>query len=178
MKLPSWLSAILGRNQPKDEEVIFRSVVFLMRKFQFFQADELRAAGEKGWRKRFDGVEDPMYFVVQQGTVTMMKAGPFVLHILHSNKPYIDDPEFVATQLPQEEQRKAWRAHTAWVSIDLMNKDVDKVTAYAAIARLGRNLVDANCVGIYLPGEHMMMPNDGTADTGMQFMIDGELPFQ
>jgi hypothetical protein len=178
MNLPNWLSRLLRRPPPKVEQAIPCSIVLLLQEFHFFTADELRAAGEVGWRKRFDGVEDPMYFVVQKGGVTMIKAGTFVFHVLHSPNPYLADVESVANQLPQPEQRKAWQAHTAWVSVDSWNLDLGKREAYAAIARLAMNMADSNCTGVYLPGEEMFMPNDGTADEGMRFILAGELPFK
>jgi len=40
-----------------------RSIVIMQRKAHRFTEEELQAAGERGWKRKFDGKEDPMYFV-------------------------------------------------------------------------------------------------------------------
>jgi hypothetical protein len=72
----------LGKN-PEEQEMPY-SIVLLLREPHFFTEVELLAAGERGWDKCFDGKADPMYFVVQKETVTMLKAGGHVVQLLHA----------------------------------------------------------------------------------------------
>jgi hypothetical protein len=154
-----------------DEDDMPPSIVLLLREPHFFTKAVLEAAGEKSWRKRFDGSEDPMYFVVQKGSVTMIKAGIYVVQVLHAVEIYLDDPDFVTKQLPREEQKKAWLEHRTWAALNLWNKNRPLTEAYAVLARLALELGDANCCGVYLPGRNLFFPNDGTAESGLREML-------
>ncbi|MDP9039738.1 MAG: hypothetical protein M3O02_10770 [Acidobacteriota bacterium] len=152
------------------------SIVLLLRRPRFFSKKELEEAGEKGFHRPF-GEEGSMYFVVHDPPVTLIKAGTNVINVLHASEPYLNDVGYVAAQLPQEEQRKAWLQHSAWAALDLWNPDSGKKEAYDALARFALQLGDDDCCGVYLPKEQMMMPNDGTAEQGLRMMIEQELPF-
>ena len=57
-----------------DEDAL---IVIMQREAHRFTERGLQAAGERGWDKRFDGKEDPMYFVsADQAALTVVKAGP------------------------------------------------------------------------------------------------------
>jgi hypothetical protein len=159
-----------------NEQKQGHSLVLLLREPRFVLKAEVEKAAEAGWGKRFDGQEDTMYFVVQQGKITMIKAGIYAVHLVQANQPYLGDPQDVAKQLPREEQRVAWRQHTAWASFDLLNNDVERVDAYAALAKFALQLGDENCAGIYLPNLEIFMPNDGTAEEGVRMLVRRELP--
>ena len=83
------------------------SLVMLLREFHFFTAAELEATGERGWNKPFGTPEEPMFFVVQQGSITFLKTGPYVINLLQANQPYAGSIEDNAKQLPRPEQKAA-----------------------------------------------------------------------
>jgi hypothetical protein len=149
------------------------SLVILQRVPHFFTSAELEQAGERGFGKSFDGKQNPMYFVVQESFVTFIKAGAHVINMMSAKQPYLDKPEEVARQLPRVEQKRAWLAHTAWTAFDSHNDKLPPSEAYTALARLVLHLGDANCTGVYIPGEGVFLPNDGTAEEGLRKMIDG-----
>jgi hypothetical protein len=148
----------------------------LLRNPQFISKVEVEKAAEAGWSRRFDGQEDPMYFVVQQGKITMINAGIYAVHLVQANQPYLGDPQHVAMQMPREEQQIAWRQHNGWASFDMLNNGVQRVEAYAVLAKLALQLGDENCVGVYLPNLEIFMPNDGTAEEGVRMLVRKELP--
>ncbi|HEU5339726.1 hypothetical protein [Edaphobacter sp.] len=161
-----------------DSEDMLHSIVLLLREARTFSERELQIAGEKGWGKRFDGTEDPMYFVSKSEVLTVLKAGKYVVQLVQVKEPYSDDLEASARNLTRQEQKKAWFEHRAWSSIDLWNgamsssRDLPKKEAYAVLARFALQLGDANCSAIYFPKEGWMMPNDGTAEDGLRRLID------
>ncbi|HWW97840.1 MAG TPA: hypothetical protein VNY74_09085 [Edaphobacter sp.] len=138
----------------------------------FFSMEELQAAGQRAWGKRFDGEEDPKYFVVQMGGFTLMKAGRYAVQILHAKQTYFDDPKEIARQLSNKEQKSAWLQHTAWAALDFRGKEPVENEAYAVLARFALQLGDANCCAVYFPKTSVLMPNDGSAETGLREMID------
>ena len=97
------------------------SIVLFTRRVHAFSKEELVAAAEKGWRRKFDGEEDPLWFVFVSDVLTTLKAGKYVVQLVQAKVPYSDDLEAGAQNLPREEQRKAWFEHQAWFSLDLWN---------------------------------------------------------
>lgn len=95
------------------------SIVLLTRTPSRFTKNELAVACEREWGKRFDGIEDPMYFVVCKDTGTFLKAGKYVVQLIQTEQPYSDDLEASAKNLPRKEQKQAWFEHRAWFALDL-----------------------------------------------------------
>ena len=149
------------------------SIVLLLREAHVFSAEELRAAGEKGWERRFDGVEDPAYAVDEAEGKMMLRAGGCVVQVVEGYGPYVAKMVEAETKLPEERQRRAWRAHSAWAALDLGCDDLGKVEAYAGLARFALQLGDYNCTAVYLPRENVFLPNDGTAEEGLRLMVKG-----
>lgn len=154
--------------------------MFLRQPHEFTES-ELRDAAEKGWGKRFDGEEDPMFFVSFNPVLTVVKAGPHIIRITSVPRRYSDNDELALANLPREEQKKAWSEHRAIVVLDFFNDLSRRETrisdrdAYASMAQLTLKLGDPNCAAVYLPDRNFMLPNDGTAEEGLRMMINKEL---
>ncbi len=113
-----------------------------------------------------------MYCAIQATQAfTLIKSGKYLFNLIQEDTFYLGPVEEIAAQLPRTEQQQAWRKHTAWAALDLMNEDISKNEAYAALARWAAKLADSNCSGIYLPKENQLWPNDGTAEQGLQKLI-------
>jgi hypothetical protein len=175
-QLLAWL--MFWRRGEEDSNKMPRSIVMLTRKAHTFTKEELIAAAELGWGKKFDGVEDPMWFVTVSDVLTILKAGKYVVQLVQVSQPYSDDLETSAKNLTREEQKRAWFEHHAWFSLDLWNDAVpsspkpSKKEAYAVLARFSRQLGDANCCAIYFPNEGLMLPNDGNAEDELRRLIE------
>ncbi|MFZ0338799.1 MAG: hypothetical protein WAL45_12255 [Terracidiphilus sp.] len=157
----------------------------MQRKAYRFTEEELRAAGERGWSRIFDGKEDPMYFVsADHPALTVVKAGPHIIRITCVPTRYADDDEYALAHLPQPEQKRAWTEHHAYALLDLFNdlssnsKRISDAEAYASLARLALQLGNPNCTAIYLPIKNLMMPNDGKAEEGLRLLANKELPMK
>jgi hypothetical protein len=164
------------------ESTEIRSIVIMQRETHRFTEQELEAAGERGWKKKFDGKDDPMYFVsADQAALTVVKAGPHVMRVTSFPCRYVDDDEYALSQLPQPEQKKAWSEHHAHTLLDLFNdlsraeKRITDADAYASLAKLDLHLGDPNCAAIFVPDKNIMMPNDGTAEEGLRLLINKKL---
>jgi len=183
MKLVEMFKNLIGK-APHSEATEPRSIVIMQREAHRFSQKELQAAGERGWGRKFDGKEDPMYFVsIDHPALTVLKAGPHIIRVTSIPKRYADDDEYALSQLPQPEQKKAWTEHHACASLDLFNdfsgeSRIPDTEAYASLARLALHLGDPNCTAIFLPIRNMMFPNDGTAEQGLRLLINKELPMK
>jgi hypothetical protein len=149
-----------------------RSIVIMQQKAHRFTEEELQAAAERGWERKFDEKEDLMYFV---------SAGPHVMRVTLLPCRYAEDDEYALSQLPQPEQKKAWNEHHAHTLLDLFNdlsrseKRITDADAYASLAKLALHLGDPNCTAIFVPDKNIMMPNDGTAEEGLRLLINRKL---
>jgi hypothetical protein len=181
MKLVKILKSLFAK-APSTE---MRSIVIMQRKAHQFSEEELRAAGERGWVRKFDGKADPMYFVVANHDVlTIVKAGPYAIRVTCVPSRYTDDDEYALSQLPRPEQKKAWIEHSACAFLDLFNdlsgesKRIPDAEAYASLAKLALQLGDPNCTAIFVPIKNIMMPNDGTSEQGLRLLINKERPMK
>lgn len=164
-----------GSSREQDEQEMPYSLVFFLRSHAPLSEQTLQSAAEGGWGRRFDGKEDPMYFVSGAGQHAFVKAGKHVVKLLSVSGPYLGDPDEIAAQLPQPEQQSAWRCHRAWMALDYWNLQLPKSEAYEVLARLGLQLLDDRCCGIFLPKDEMFMPNDGTAREGLKLLLEKAL---
>ena len=175
----------LVRKAPQSDTREPRSIVIMQRNAHCFSEEELRSAGERGWGRKFDGKEDPMYFVSGDHPVlTVLKAGPHIIRVTCVPRRYASDDGNALSQLPQPEQKKAWTEHHACVFLELFNDlstksgRVPDKDGYASLAKLALQLGDENCAAIFLPVKNVMMPNDGTAEQGLRLLINKELPLR
>ncbi|GGG96643.1 hypothetical protein [Silvibacterium dinghuense] len=155
------------------------SVVLLFRKFVYLPNADLQAAAERGWERRFDGQEDPLFAVTGKPGMQFVKAGPHVIALLEGNKGYLGAQKEMAKQLRSEQQARAWRQHRGWLALDLWNLELPKAEAYSTLARLALPLLaipkmSKSCVGVYLPREGVFALNDGAAVEGLSLMLRQE----
>jgi hypothetical protein len=155
-----------------DEPRLPFSIVLLLRQSLLFTKEDLNAAGQQAWNVPFSNVDASMYCAVQANpNMTLIKSGKYLFNLMQEDSFYLGPIEEVAPQLPRPEQQQAWLQHSAWAALDLMNNDVRKNEAYAALARWALQLRNGNCAGIYLPKESLLFPNDGTAEEGLRRLI-------
>ena len=168
-------SAPRTSNPEQQEQEMPYSVVLLLRSYLPLSEHELQLAAEQGWAMSFDGIRDPMYFVSVAGTHGFVKAGRYVIKLLSISQPYLGNVDEIAEQLPRQEQRSAWRDHRAWLALDFWNPGMAKTDAYEVLARLSIPLLSDQCCGVFLPKEEIFMPNDGTAQEGLQLLLKRSL---
>jgi len=146
------------------------SMVLLLREPEFPTLDQLRSAAERAYGKSFAGGKESTYCVVQAVLFALMKVGPHMLSFLNYRKPYGEGefPQDFATALPKASQRQAWTGHKAWTAVDYVKGGVDLELEYAVLAKLCAEMLDSNCVGLYVPREHSLIPNDSSLQGELQ----------
>ncbi|MBI3865394.1 MAG: DUF2314 domain-containing protein [Planctomycetia bacterium] len=103
-----------------------------------------------------DGAEGEDGFVAGVGPMnTIMHDGQMYL-INCIPKPYVDDPETAAEAIPDRRIRSLFTQHQAWFSCDALGIDgrtsEDEVNeCYRKLGKLFAELLDENCLLIYLP---------------------------
>ena len=184
MKLVEMFRSFVGKAR-HSETTEMRSIVIMQRQQHQFTEEELQAAGERGWGRKFDGKDDPMYFIsANHAALTVVKAGPHIIRVTSIPTRYADDDEYALSQLPQPEQKKAWTEHRACALLDLFNdlssreKRIPDSEAFASLAKLALQLGDPNCTAVFVPIINIMLPNDGGAEKGLRMLINREIPMR
>ena len=152
----------LFRKKHEDNDV-HCSIVMLLRSPFAMSREVLELAASKAFKQAYDGSHE-MYFVVHDPVLTVVKAGPSAIQVLEASKPYLGNPEDVATGFNDDRLASAWREHRTWVAFDFMDRNVPKREAYRVLAAFVTELLDARCTGIYLPKENQFtIQSDGSA---------------
>jgi hypothetical protein len=137
------------------------SMVLLLREPTFSTLDQLRSAAQRAFGTSFTGDKQSRNYVIQVVLFTIMKAGPHSLSFLNYTKPYDSDSPNFGRSLPEASQRQAWAEHTAWTAVDYVKGGADLELEYAVLAKLCTEMLDVNCVGLYVPGRRTFIPNGG-----------------
>jgi hypothetical protein len=136
------------------------SVVLLLREQRFPNLEELRQAAEKAFGVTFSLEKSSRHSVYVQVLFTLMNIGRHTVSFMFYTKPYGDDSQKLGQAWRLPSQRSAWAAHTAWIAVDYVKGGIDFESRYALLARLCRELYDANCSGVYLPREKAFVPDE------------------
>jgi hypothetical protein len=153
--------SLASPNQEKSENLPV-SMVLLLRESRFLTLEQLRSAAERAFGVPFSGDLSAPHCVFQKVLFTLMKAGPHTLSFVNYRKPYGDQSDEFGRAMPMASQRQAWAEHTAWTAVDYAKGEIDLELEYAVLAGLCAAMVDRNCVGVYVPRERMVIPNDGS----------------
>src|SRR5262245_38272828 len=137
---------------------------------EFDPAVLARVAG-KAWKADLgDGeAEGADGFVAGAGIVNSIVHDGRMFLINSFSTPYMEDPEKVAEGIGDVRIRSLFREHKGWFSCDAMG--VDRTTPddevrdwYRRLGRLFADLLDENCLLIYLPDSQLAYPvNEDTA---------------
>ena len=158
----------LGRKEDAPTESEPSSIVLLMMASEFPNLKQLSASAERAFNVPFAAENATNYCVFQKRLFTLMRIGPHVLSFMFYTKPYFEDhPDFVRT-LPLPAQRAACEKHNAWLAMNYAKGPGSEDIQYAVLSRLGIGLLNANCTGAYVPGEQLLIPNDGSLLRALQ----------
>jgi hypothetical protein len=138
------------------------SVVLLLQRSEFPDLKQLSAYAERAFNVPFATENTTNYCVFQKVLFTLMRIGPHVLSFMFNTKPYFEDQLDFVRALPLPAQRAACEKHTGWLAMNYAKGPGIKDTQYALLSRLSIEMLDASCTGAYIPGERLLIPNDGS----------------
>jgi len=136
------------------------SMVLLLKEQRFPTLEELRQAAERAYGVDFSLDKNSRHCVYVQVLFTLMKVGPHTVSFMFYTKPYGHDSPELGKSWRLLDHRTAWAEHTAFTAIDYVKGGMDFESRYGLLARLCRELYDANCSGIYLPRERAFVPDE------------------
>lgn len=153
------------RRKPKGRMV---SIVGLLREPLNFSGEMLARAGARAWEADLgDGsTEGADGFVASVGPLTSI-VHDGKMYVIHSfPTPYDSETEKTAEGIADLRIRALFKDHRAWFSCDAMGLDGASTeeevrSAYRQSARLFSELIDENCLLIFLPEWNMCFPING-----------------
>ena len=57
-------------------------------------------------------------------------------------------------------QKELWVRHVAWTAVDYMGGGSDIEEQFSVLANLVADLLDSECLGVYVPSESSLIPNN------------------
>jgi hypothetical protein len=161
MGLKEAFQAILniGKSTREPDDPDLASIVLLLKEERFPKLEQLRQAAERAYGGSFSLDKNSPHCVYTQVFFTLMKIGPHKLSFMFGATPYGKDLG-LGESWGRADQRKAWAEHTVFMAIDYVKGDIDFESRYSLLGRLCRELYDDNCVGVYLPREHGLVPDE------------------
>ncbi len=134
------------------------SFVALLREPATIEPAVLARIAGKVWRADLgDGEsEGADGFVVGAGTMNTIMYDQRMFLVIGMPRPYVDNPDEVAEGIPDLRIRALFSEHTAWFSCDAMGvsgatSSADVREWYQRLGRLFAELLDDNCLLIFLP---------------------------
>ena len=164
--LAFWI--LSSKKEEGDPEMI--SVVALLKRPQRLEPIYIATAAKKAWNADLsfgeNDDEGPDGFVVGDDSMPTLfvKFRERMLIVNNFPQPYTEDPQEVSQAIPDLRLRKLYANHTAWLSCDAMGvdsfDDVDEAREwYKILGRLLAELVDDNCLAIFIPQTDQLFPN-------------------
>lgn len=170
LKLLAKLKSFFRKNENDGDEPSLISVVFFMAKRMEFTEDELRTVIVKAIgrelsdsQKEIIVTESPTSFIRLEGQV-------YLIH--RFSRSYVDDVDQAVAETADPLGKQAIREHKAWCSIDLnwpQNPGgKEKVGFYKRMLRIAAELLNSDCLAIYLPETGKLIPVDDRTKSLLQ----------
>ena len=153
-----------------EDEHQMLSIVAMLRVPQRLEPIYIASAAKRAWDADLSHGEEEGEgedgFVVgndELPTLVVSFRGRMIL-VNNFSHPYVDDPQTVADSIPDLRLRGLVAEHTAWLSCDAMGvesfDDRDAVLDwYQILGKLISELVDDNCLAIFVPQTGQVFPN-------------------
>ncbi len=159
----------------KKRQTRLISLLALVREPVAFDPAILASVAGRAWNADLgDGEsEGPDGFVAGAGVIfTMMHAGRMFL-INSFPRPYNDDVEKVAEGIADLRIRELFRQHQAWFSCDALGvdgstSDEECLDWYRRLGTLFAELLDDNCLLIFLPDSSLAFPINEDTETALR----------
>ena len=151
---------IWQKRQRKAPRIV--SFVVLLHEPKYIDEQVLAAAANRAWGAELSigegGEESEDGFVVASDPMNMIMYLK-EMHLVNNFKsPYVENPEKLAETIADQRLSQMIAQHKAWFSCDALGVDhttsqEEVATWYQRLGKLTAELLDENCIGIYLP-EH------------------------
>lgn len=139
------------------------SIVALLREPQTLEPIYVATAARKAWNADLgDGTtEGEDGFVAGASITTAIRFRDRMFLVNCFPSPYVENPEEVASDMADIRLRTLFAQHTAWISCDALGVAADESDEsvrnwYRALGPLLAELIDDNCLAIFLPDSNQL----------------------
>lgn len=185
LALPIWIAYALYQwrypeeddegNGDSDEEddIPILSFVALLKEHVYLDGAILATVAQKAWGAELsygddlpedDDSESGDGFVVGESPLCFVQYDGRMMMINSHETPYVEDVEAAADDIKDLRLRSLFAEHRAWLScdatmVDAFDDEQEVREWYRLLGRLMAELVDDNCLAIFLPLSNHMFPN-------------------
>jgi uncharacterized protein YegJ (DUF2314 family) len=175
LNLLAKLKSLFRKNQNDGDEASLISVVFFMAKRMEFTEDELRTVIVKAIGR--EPIDSQKEIIVTESPTSFIRVEGQVYMIHRFSRIYVDDVDQAVAETPDPVGKQAIREHKAWCSIDLnwpQNPGgKEKAGFYKRMLRIAAELLNSDCLAIYLPETGKLIP----VDDGTKSVLQGDNAF-
>jgi uncharacterized protein YegJ (DUF2314 family) len=156
------------RRAEQEDEHEMLSFVALLKEPQYLEAVILASAAKRAWNADLgNGTEDSEGedgFIAGESPTCIIRYGERMVLVNSFPQPYVESPEEAAESIPDLRLREPFAQHRAWISCDALGvdsfDDIEDVRAwYRLLGPLLSELVDDNCLAIFLPQTNQLYAN-------------------
>lgn len=158
------------KNQAREKEHQILSVVALLKGPQRLEPIYIASAAKKAWNATLSYSDEekdgPDGYVVGDDSMPTMIVNFRERMLIVNNfpQPYMENPQEISEGIADLRLKKLVADHTAWLSCDAIGvesfDDVDEIREwYKTLGRLLAELVDDNCLAIFIPHTNQLFPN-------------------
>ena len=145
------------------------SMVLLEDHHHFLRKEQLVIAAEKAFGHSFGTGQTG--FSVHQSATTFIEADGYTIQVTQSSSRYDGHPHEIETRKGDRHLlHHAWKDHKGFQAFDLRGTDHTRVQAYKVLSALMLELLDPHILGVLLPRENDLFPNDGSAADELQHL--------
>ena len=135
-------------------------MILLLRQPHTFSEEEIRAAAERAWGLAFWSTRGSERRILVSDEGAFLRAGRHQLALRSWPHPYEPNPQDDVDWLSSPSQQKSWSDHKACCWIYYQTARTDLELAECVIAKVAVELLDANCTGVFMPGEFALIPGE------------------
>jgi len=158
-------SLFKGKNTAEEQPL--RAVVLLLRGPATVTEGRLRTAIFRAWNWHIGTTDAELAtqgLLVCAAPTSVIKLDNHLFIVNNFERRYGDDPDRFAAQIPDLRQRQVVKDSRAWLSVDVIRPEqpspAEKIEVYRKICRLAAELLDNNCLGVYLPETGVLRAHD------------------
>ena len=152
MRFWTWLLSLFGRRRRPDIRII--SLVMLLREERYLDSEILKRLASRAFDVEFEDSDEAETFIVpfQDDVNYLLRFRGQLFLINNYPRPYFDDLDEVAENIPELRLRQAFLDHQAWISVDRFGPPVlSEGECFTWIGRLLAELLDNDCTAIFCP---------------------------
>jgi hypothetical protein len=147
------------QRRSKESEPV--SMVLLHQYPRRYRVGEIQSAVQRAWPVSMNDAARSAPVVTVSDEKVILHVDGHLIVMFSVGEPYFGKKsvEF-SNRLQNPIQKELWARHVAWTAVDYMGGGSDIEEQFSVLANLVADLLDSECLGVYVPSESSLIPNN------------------